>query len=102
MSRRIDPRRWRVGSDGGLDPEDVETLQDRRAKHARLIQRPDRPFGEVLKARLKRDRPEEEAPEERDDAPGARDPLLGLAPNQNARLANRAAGRRSGRVIVKG
>ena len=104
MTRRINPRRWRVGSDGGLEPEDIEALEHRREKHARLTQRPARPFGEVLKDRLKADRPEadDEQSLEDDNTAGARDPLLGLDPNQNASLANPGAGRRSGRVIVKG
>ena len=103
MSRRISPRRWRVGSDGGLDPEDVDALEQRREKHERMMQRPARAFGDVLKDRLKADRPETDEQDGDDkEEPGARDPLLGLDPNQNARLANRSSGRRSGRVIVKG
>ena len=102
MSRRIDPRRWRVGSEGGLDPEDIENLEARREKHARLMQQPARSFGDVLKDRLKKDRPEEEEAEEEAPPKGARDPLLGLDPNQKPALANPGAGRRSGRVIVKG
>ncbi len=102
MNRRITARRWRVGSDGGLDAEDIDALEHRREKHARMMQRPIRPFGEVLKDRVKADRPDKEEGGVDDEAPGARDPLLGLSPRQNAKLANPAAGRRSGRVIVKG
>ena len=102
MSRRIQPRRWRVGSDGGVDPEDIEALEQRRDKHERLTQRPARAFGDVLRDRMKADRPDAEEADDPDDPKGARDPLLGLDPNQNAGIANPAAGRRSGRVIVKG
>ena len=102
MSRRIHARRWRVGSDGGVGPDDIEALEERREKHERMMQRPSRAFGEVLRDRMKADRPEEDEEGEREDAPGAKDPLLGLDPNQNARIANQVAGRRSGRVIVKG
>lgn len=102
MTRRIQPRRWRVGSDGGLEPEDIEALDHRREKHERLTQRPSRAFGEVLRERLKADRPDPEPQEEEGSDQGARDPLLGLDPNQNAGIANSGAGRRSGRVIVKG
>lgn len=103
MTRRIAPRRWRVGSDGGLEPEDIDALETRREKHARLTHRPERKFGEVLKDRMAADRPDADDEDERAPKPGARDPLLGLDPNQNARLANPpVAGRRSGKVIVKG
>ena len=92
-----------MGSDGGLEPEDIEALEQRREKHDRLTQRPGRKFGEVLNDRLKAASSKaDEDDDSRADTAGARDPLLGLDPNQNARLANPAAGRRSGRVIVKG
>ena len=102
MSRRIQPRRWRLGSDGGVGPEDIEALEERHDRHARLTQRPARSFGEVLQARVKSDRPEPEEPEDIEGSAGARDPLLGLSPRQSVDLANSTPGRRSGRVIVKG
>ncbi|MEL7370819.1 MAG: hypothetical protein AAFN74_18000 [Myxococcota bacterium] len=102
MSRRIQARRWQVGSEGGLDPEDIEALEQRREKHARMMQKPARPFGEILRDRIKADSPEQEEESEAEADKGAKDPLLGLAPNQNAKLANTTTGRRSGRVIVKG
>ncbi len=103
MSRRIQPRRWRLGSDGGVVPEDIEALEERRDKHARLTQRPARSFAEVLQARIQTDRPEpDDDREDAEDPSGARDPLLGLSPRQSVGLANPASGRRSGRVIVKG
>ena len=102
MSRRISARRWRVGSDGGVGPDDIDELEARREKHERLTQRPARTFGEVLKDRIAAGRADADESSEQEAEKGAREPLLGLDPNQNARIANPALGRRSGRVIVKG
>ncbi|MEM7674950.1 MAG: hypothetical protein AAF449_03000 [Myxococcota bacterium] len=102
MSRRIQARRWQVGSEGSPEPDDIEALEQRREKHARMMQRPARSFGEVLRDRVKADKPDADEEAQADENKGAKDPLLGLAPNQNAKLANTTPGRRSGRVIVKG
>lgn len=105
MSRRIEPRRQRVGSGHQNEPEAIAALEERREKHERVTRgKPARAFGEVLNQRLRGAEAEVEAPVEEEARParGARDPLLGLDPNQDASLANRPAGKRSGRVIVKG
>lgn len=100
LMRRIQGRRWSLGGELGADPEYIEELEARRARHDRLTRgAPKQRFAALLKERMGGDPPadEEEAPQQ-----GARDPLLGLDPNQDASLANRPQGRRSGRVIVKG
>lgn len=102
--RRIERQPYRIGSGNNADPEAIEELQERRDKHERLTRgKPVRAFGSVLKDRMKKlrgDQPEEEAEDE--NKRGARDPLLGLDPNQDSAIANRPEGKRAGKVIVKG
>ena len=103
VSRRIELRRRRVGEYDGDDTEYIDELRKRQEKHERLTRgKPQRGFGDVLKDRLKRDKPEEEEEEVQEPTMGAKDPLLGLDPNQNSAIANRPAGKRAGKVIVKG
>jgi hypothetical protein len=105
MSRRIEARPSKVGAGEGADPEAIADLEARREKHERLTRgKPVRTFGEVLRARLGPTSTEDPAADATEPKPekGAKDPLLGLDPGQDASLANRPAGRRSGRVIVKG
>ena len=104
MSRRIQPRPYRVGTGENGEPEAIEELLNRREKHERLTRgAPSRAFGEVLKNRRAALRGESKEPDEEEAAEtGARDPLLGLVPGQNSTLVNRPSGRRSGQVILKG
>lgn len=102
--RRIERQPYRLGSGQNADPEAIDELHQRRDKHERLTRgRPARPFRAVLGDRLKKMRGDtsDESPEHENPS-GARDPLLGLDPNQDAALANRADGTRSGKVIIKG
>jgi hypothetical protein len=103
VSRRIELRRRRVGQYDGEDTDYIDELRARQEKHERLTRgKPKKGFGDVLKDRLKRDRPEEEEEETPEPTLGAKDPLLGLDPNQDSAIANRPAGKRAGKVIVKG
>lgn len=97
-------RRRRVGQFDGEQVEEIEELRKRQEKHERLTRgKPKRGFGDVLKDRMNRDRPEEDEDEEVVlPAKGAKDPLLGLDPNQDSAIANRPSGKRAGKVIVKG
>lgn len=97
-------RRRRVGQYDGEDSDYIDELRARQEKHERLTRgQPKKGFGDVLKDRMKRDRPEEEEEEETaEPTMGARDPLLGLDPNQDSAIANRPEGKRAGKVIVKG
>jgi hypothetical protein len=104
--RRIQARDFFVGSGMMNTPEKLEELQDARARHERLTRgKPSKPFKDLLEQKMKQGRgdqdeqPEEQKPEEKE---GAKDPLLSLSPAQKPAIANRAKGRRSGQVIVKG
>lgn len=103
MSRRIELRRRRVGDYTGDEADEIDQLRTRQEKHERLTRGPPkRGFGDVLKDRLRRDKPDEEEEEVVVQERGAKDPLLGLDPNQDSAIANRPAGKRAGKVIVKG
>ncbi len=103
VNRRIETRRRRVGQYDGDQVDEIEELRKRQEKHERLTRgKPKRGFGDVLKDRMKRDAPEEEEEEVQLPAWGAKDPLLGLDPNQDSAIANRPSGKRAGKVIVKG
>jgi len=101
MNRRIERRQWRIGSGEHCDPEAIEELEKRQAKHERLTRgKPARPFAQILKDRRDRDKPEEEE-EEEVQTKGAIDPHMGLQRGQDSALTNRG-GKRSGKVILKG
>ncbi|MEQ8272682.1 MAG: hypothetical protein RMA76_41455 [Deltaproteobacteria bacterium] len=104
MTRRIEMRRRRVGDWDGDQVDEIDELQKRQEKHERLTRgRPRKGFGDVLKDRMARARPEEDEEAEETPLPrGAKDPLLGLDPNQDSAIANRPSGKRAGKVIVKG
>ena len=103
MSRRIERRNPRVGKGDYSDPKAIEELQERQEKHERLTRgKPSVSFSSVLKKRLSDGKEDEEEPEQEQAGPGARDPLLGLNPGQDAAIANHPKGLRSGKVIVKG
>ncbi len=103
MSSKIEPRPYRIGTGNLADPENLEELETRRAKHARMTaKKPERTFGEVLKARQVSDWGEKEEEERQEHGEGAIDPHMGLAPQQDASLVTGGQGRRSAKVIVKG
>ena len=102
MSRRIEKRYEFSGSGMLNSPEHLAELEDRRAKHARVIHgKPQRTFRDVLEEKM---HGKKEAPKEDEPAPerGAIDPHMGLSPGQPASLTKTGTGRRSARVIVKG
>ncbi len=102
MSRRIDARPGKIGSGNFTDPEYIEELETRRAKHARITAaKPVRTFGEVLRAKKRALYGEDEEEPKEDHGEGAIDPHMGLTPGQDAKIANRS-GARSAKVIVKG
>lgn len=102
MSRRIQARNGKVGAGNYTDPEYIEELEARRAKHARVTAtKPVHSFGEVLRAKKKALYGEDEEELREDHGEGAIDPHMGLTPGQDAKLANRS-GARSAKVIVKG
>lgn len=98
---RIDTRPRRVGTGDMEEPEYLDELEVRRAKHDRLTRgKPAKPFSSVLRAQMYGDEPEEEEAREPPE-PGAIDPHLGLDPRQDASLAS-SKGHRSAKVIIKG
>jgi hypothetical protein len=107
---KIHGRNHMVGSGQMNQPERIEALETRRAQHERLTRgKPSKPFSELLDEKLKKRRQQEEGEgdekdenEKEDEKKGAIDPHLGLVPGQSTSIANRAKGRRSGKVIVKG
>ena len=101
MGDRIEKRRTFAGTGMLAQPEYLEELEARRARHARLIAgKPERSFQEWLDEKMYGPRvaaiPADPAP------PGAIEPHLGLAPTQDRAIVTSGRGRRSGRVIVKG
>lgn len=98
-------------------PEVLEELETRRALHERITRgKPARPFADLLEEKMRgkkrdggggdeggdKDGNEDQADSAEPEQKGARDPLLGLAPNQDPSIANPGKGRRGGKVIVKG
>lgn len=111
VAGRIHGRNHLVGSGQMNQPERIEELELRRAKHERVTRgKPAKAFGELLDEKLRkrsskdsrRDRGGGEEDHEEEAKDGAIDPLLGLVPGQSTEIANPSGGRRSGKVIVKG
>lgn len=97
--KRIEPRPYRTGTGFNTEPEYIEELEARIAKHDRLTRgKPEKTFAQVLRKKM---HGEEPAAEPQPDSKGAKDPLLGLDPNQDASLVNHSD-HRSALVIVKG
>ena len=98
MSRRIEARPYKLGSPENHEPEKIQELEERRAKHARQTgKKPVRTFGEVLTDRMKKLSGEDEEPEEEgQEQEEQREALLALHPGQDMSLANKK------KVIIKG
>ena len=101
MSRKLHRRNPNVGKGDYSDPLAIEELRKRQEKHERLTRgKPKQSFSSVLRRRMGKDDAEPEEEEQMEK--GAKQPLLGLDPAQDASIANHPEGRNSGMVIVKG
>lgn len=99
MTRRVEPRDYRLGAPDSSDPEKIDELRARQEKHRRLTGgKPERAFLDVLKSRMRKLRGEpdddEDTSEGEDEEP--KEALLALHPSQKPALANKK------KVIVKG
>lgn len=106
MSKRIVGRYGMESGSGMMNtPEQLQELEERRAEHAKATKgKPKVAFGELLAKKLKPEGDEDEKEGEESEEPeedGARDPLLGLSPQQDPDLGRGKKGR-AGKVILKG
>jgi hypothetical protein len=106
MTGRIECKPYKTGTPDHSEPEVIQELEQRRVRYERMIQgKGAKPFSEVLADRIRRDDPEaqdDQAEDEDEPQRGAKDPYLGLDPNQPQGIAHRVPGTRSGKVIIKG